>query len=127
MIYRFYSFWEAGMDETLYKRDAKAKEIEKNKDTRIMKLKFKDRSVDIQAKIYIGRESENQIVLENDPLVSRKHAVIEIIGDKYYIRDLNSTNNTYVNHNPLKKGEMRELFIDDLITIGKTEFKLSKD
>ena len=115
------------MDETLYKRDPKAKEVDKNKDSKTMKLFFKDRAVDITVKIFIGRAPENEIVLENDPLVSRKHAVIEIIANKYYIRDLNSTNNTYINQNPLKKGEMRELLSGDIITIGKTEFKLSQD
>lgn len=47
----------------------------------------------------IGRSSSNDIVLENDPTVSRQHAVVTIHdnGD-VTIRDLNSTAGTFVNN-----------------------------
>ncbi len=45
--------------------------------------------------ITIGRDPDNSIVL-NHPHVSRKHAVIKTTKDGTYIRDLNSTNGTYV-------------------------------
>ncbi len=46
-------------------------------------------------RIAIGRDSSNQIVLKH-PHVSRQHAVIEVTEQGPYIRDLNSTNGTYV-------------------------------
>ncbi|HCL56579.1 MAG TPA: hypothetical protein DHW82_06175 [Spirochaetia bacterium] len=113
-------------DETVYKRSPNAKVLSDSVPTKSVKLSFKDKSVDITKKIYIGRNPDNDITLENDPLVSRKHALVEIIGEICYIRDLNSTNNTYVNGNPLQKGETKELQGGDVIKIGKTEFTIFK-
>jgi len=47
-------------------------------------------------KLTIGKASNNDIVISNDPTVSRKHAHLLIDGDTSII-DLNSTNGTYVN------------------------------
>ena len=44
----------------------------------------------------IGRAADNEIVL-NDPKVSRYHAVIEWNGSGFLLRDLGSTNGTFVN------------------------------
>lgn len=46
--------------------------------------------------ITIGRESENQIVI-NDAEVSRKHSQLILQGGKYILSDLGSTNGTFVN------------------------------
>lgn len=47
-------------------------------------------------KLTIGKAPNNDIVISNDPTVSRKHAHLLIDGDTS-ISDLNSTNGTYVN------------------------------
>ena len=44
----------------------------------------------------IGRSSSNQLVL-NDELVSRQHAILQCIGDKWWVIDLGSSNGTLVN------------------------------
>jgi len=46
----------------------------------------------------IGRESHNDIVLQPDPqqLVSREHCVIERVGQRWCVRDLDSRNHVYV-------------------------------
>ncbi len=49
-----------------------------------------------QKQIRIGRSPSNEIVFES-PLVSAHHAVIEPNGSTLRLRDLNSTNGTYVN------------------------------
>jgi len=48
--------------------------------------------------VRIGRERENDIVLEPDPqqLVSREHCVIERVGQRWCVRDLNSRNHVYI-------------------------------
>ena len=48
-----------------------------------------------EEKITIGRDSENTQQVDN-PLVSREHAVIYKENQKWYIKDLNSTNGTWV-------------------------------
>jgi pSer/pThr/pTyr-binding forkhead associated (FHA) protein len=72
--------------------------------------------------ITIGRGEHNVIVLDRDLLVSRRHAVIEQKGESFTIRDLGSTNGTYVNGDPLKEREERILEAGDVIKLGKTEF-----
>lgn len=49
-----------------------------------------------QMVINIGRRLDNQIVID-DPRVSRYHAQIRYVRDKFVIFDLNSTGGTYVN------------------------------
>jgi len=46
----------------------------------------------------IGRERHNDIVLEPDPeqLVSREHCVIERVGQRWCVRDLDSRNHVYI-------------------------------
>ncbi len=49
----------------------------------------------------IGRDQGNDIVL-NAPMVSRVHAQLERIGQRYRVRDLGSSNGTFVNGSPLR-------------------------
>jgi len=44
---------------------------------------------------FIGKEENCSICLD-DPFVSRKHAVVEFRRDGIFIRDLNSTNGTFL-------------------------------
>lgn len=44
--------------------------------------------------VVIGRYNADLIIPDRE--VSRKHAVIEVYGEKVFIKDLNSTNGTYV-------------------------------
>lgn len=46
--------------------------------------------------ISIGRDGANDIVIDH-PLASRRHARLERAGDGFHIRDLESTNGTFVN------------------------------
>jgi hypothetical protein len=44
----------------------------------------------------IGRTQENDILI-NDFAISRAHALVELRGESYYLKDLGSSNGTYVN------------------------------
>lgn len=48
--------------------------------------------------IRVGRESTNDIVLDSDvaQVVSREHCVIEPVGRRWWVRDLDSRNHTYI-------------------------------
>jgi FHA domain/Protein of unknown function (DUF3662) len=49
----------------------------------------------------IGRSERSDVVLA-DPSVSRAHAVLELNGDEAVVRDLDSTNGTFVNGRRVK-------------------------
>lgn len=110
------------MDETVYKRSSKGKAIS-NSDEDQLRLQTDTSSIRINKNILIGRDTSCKFQID-DPLVSRKHAMIEFISKVPYIKDLGSTNATYVNNNPLKKGEQRRLRRGDVIKIGKTEITI---
>ncbi len=70
------------------------------------------------AKISIGRDKTNEIVL-NDASVSRRHCVIERRGEKYFISDSGSLNDTTVNGVEARE---TELFDRDKISVGDFTF-----
>jgi len=57
--------------------------------------------------VMIGRTPLNDIVIDN-PVVSAQHAMLQKIGDTYWLKDLNSTNGTYVNGLLFTYGELKD-------------------
>lgn len=112
------------MDITVYKRGKGGKKLHDEAKTKIIQVKFKERNIDIEKKIYIGRNMANAISIKDDPLVSRKHAVIEHVKGCYYISDLSSTNGTYVNNHPVTGSCKVSLKSEDIIRVGKTELSI---
>ncbi len=77
----------------------------------------------------IGRNEENDLSI-NDDLSSREHAQIEKVCSEqnpqlthYVIRDLDSTNGTFVNHSAVS---VHLLLNGDMIRIGQTFFRFSE-
>lgn len=68
--------------------------------------------------ISIGRDQQNDIVI-NHPLASRRHATLERDEMGYCIRDLQSTNGTYVNGEVI--ADMYRLHNQDLVIIANSE------
>ena len=69
-------------------------------------------------RITIGRNSSNDIPL-NEPVVSGEHAAIQL-GPEPTITDLNSTNGTRLNGQPVSKSPLRH---NDVIRIGSHELR----
>ena len=73
--------------------------------------------------VSIGRGPDNDVEI-NDLSVSVKHAVVErsMDGDSvvYHVRDLQSTNGTFVNEEPVTR---RQLHSRDVIRIGWSYFE----
>src|SRR3954466_7771873 len=73
--------------------------------------------------ITIGRAPDCMIVLD-DPSVSGHHAQLELAGDSYKLKDLESTNGTRVNGIPIKDSVLR---FDDRIRFGGVEARFESD
>lgn len=70
--------------------------------------------------VSIGRSSQNTIEVTN-PSLSNHHALIYIKAGGYFIKDLNSSNGTFVNGRPIIN-EI-ELKNGDLMTLGEIQIK----
>ena len=70
--------------------------------------------------IIIGRNAENDIVIEN-LAVSKLHARIVKQDEAYYIEDLNSTNGTYLNKIRITKKDLKN---NDIISVGKHSLEI---
>lgn len=81
-------------------------------------LVFNNGKIPIVSKITIGRETDNDVVIANQ-LASRHHALIQKIKDEYYIKDLESTNGTFLNGELIPKDKYVKLEGNDTVTIGK--------
>ncbi len=112
------------MDETVYKRSPAGKEIAHSGEKNTFRLRFGAQSIDMSKTILIGRDKENDVVLSNDPLVSRRHAIIEIVEGKCTLKDLGSTNQTYLNNKPLLPKTEVSVKIGDIIMIGHTQLQI---
>ena len=73
--------------------------------------------------ITIGRAPENHVVLQ-DLLVSRRHAELRRIGDRWELADLGSANGTYVNGARITRAVIGP---DDVVAIGRQLLHLSGD
>lgn len=65
----------------------------------------------------LGRDESNDVVLR-DPAVSRVHARIERRGERWFLRDLDSSNGTFLNGR--RVSVERAVFRDDELRLGNT-------
>ena len=65
---------------------------------------------------FIGRGSKVHVALDDNPIVSRRHASIRSEMDYHVLRDLGGANGTFVNESRVKEVRLR---IGDRITLGK--------
>lgn len=68
---------------------------------------------------HIGRSPENDIQIK-DNYVSRRHLELNKKGDKYFIKDLNSANGTFLNGKKIRSQVARRVKEGDTIVIGMT-------
>ena len=87
----------------------------------INKFKLDDKTI-----LRIGRDPDSDIFIDN-AVVSTAHAVIEAKDHpksdgtpEYYIKDLNSTNSTFVNDQKITRHKLQH---NDMIRVGWNNFK----
>ncbi|MEO1495789.1 MAG: ATP-binding protein [Planctomycetota bacterium] len=69
-----------------------------------------------EPEVSIGRVAENTIRL-HDTEISREHAVLQVLGDSCVLRDLNSSNGTFVNGKAVRE---HRLTSGDQLQLGRT-------
>ena len=77
----------------------------------------------VEELITIGRSPDNMIVIE-DPSVSGRHAQLQLAGEIYRLKDLESTNGTRVNGIPITETALR---VDDRIRFGAVDARFEPD
>lgn len=75
-----------------------------------------------QQEMTIGRDASAEIHV-NDPSISRKHATIHLEEGKAKLKDLGSSNGTYVNGFKVQSGATVGLAKEDMIRLGNSIFK----
>src|SRR5512135_1608611 len=76
--------------------------------------------VPLRGRLVIGRGSDCDLVLD-EPEMSRRHAVIENTGDGMFLRDLGSSNGTFVNGVQVRNAVLHP---DDQIAFDQNRFLL---
>ena len=71
-------------------------------------------------RIVLGRSSGCHLVLADDS-VSRRHAELQVIDGRWHVRDLGSTNGTWLNGRQVGDAEVRP---GDVLHLGACELRL---
>lgn len=71
----------------------------------------------------VGRGADNDLVVP-DTSVSRKHACFELQGNQWLVRDLGSSNGTFLNHQAVKDSP-QPLGSGDLVAVGDSVFQFT--
>ena len=71
----------------------------------------------------LGRDVNNSIVID-DPFASADHAVLTFRGRAWFVEDLDSTNGSYVNGNPIQG--VSALTFGDELQIGQVRLRLER-
>lgn len=108
------------MDDTIISDSNLGRRLDKLRKAEIMYLYHGSSRVPVLDQLTIGRSKDNVIVVD-DGLASRHHALVHKIKNAYYIKDLASTNGVYVNGEKIPEDKYLRLTQGDIIKIGRTE------
>lgn len=111
------------MDETIHIDSKLGKRLSKIKKTDSRAIVFKGKKIPLVSKIILGRSKKNDIIVD-DNMVSRTHCFIQKIKEDYFIKDLNSSNGTFVNTLRVPNDKYVKLQKGDIIHLGKTELTM---
>ncbi len=113
-------------DYTISSESAVGKRLDKLTDSDLISyLTFKNNKIDMGVGIItLGRAPTNSIVIENK-LASRQHAIIQKIRDAFFIKDMGSTNGTFLNGTKVPADKYVRIKRGDKITIGNDNIVMS--
>jgi pSer/pThr/pTyr-binding forkhead associated (FHA) protein len=111
------------MGDTIIGDSNLGKRLEKIPRKEVLQLSYGGRNIPIVGVITIGRGKDNSIQVD-DVMASRHHAAVQKIRNDYFVRDLQSTNGTFVNGAQVPDGKYVRLQAGDVVKIGRTELSL---
>ncbi len=111
------------MEETINNESNLGQRLNKIKKAETSYIVYSGNMIPLAAKISIGRDKSNSIVLD-DILVSRFHAVIQKIKNAYFLKDLNSKNGTEINGEKVPTDKYIRINKNDVIRFGRTDFSI---
>ncbi len=100
------------------------KQLNEIKKGELSYLVFNKKKIELVAKITIGRDSDNDVVVDSK-LASRHHCVIQKIKEAYFLKDEGSTNGTFLNGNRVPPDKYVRLNLGDKITVGSSNLVMS--
>lgn len=71
----------------------------------------------------VGRGSDNDLVLGSKQ-VSRNHAQLSVLNGQLYVKDLESSNGTFINDERISANEARHLVADDTLVFASFSFQV---
>ncbi|WP_230660887.1 FHA domain-containing protein [Psychrobacter sp. I-STPA10] len=84
-----------------------------------------DLSLTINDSLTVGRGSDNDLVLGSKQ-VSREHAKLYVVNGQLYIKDLASSNGTYINDVALTAHKSTNIKADDMVAFANFQFQAKK-
>ncbi len=83
-----------------------------------------DLTLTVNDSLSIGRGSDNDVVLGSKQ-VSRNHALLSVLNDKLYVKDLNSSNGTFINDERINANESKHVTTGDTLGFASFSFQVS--
>lgn len=83
-----------------------------------------DLTLTVDDSLSVGRGSDNDVVLGSKQ-VSRNHALLSVLNGKLYIKDLDSSNGTFINDARIEGNKSKHLQADDTVGFASFVFQVA--
>ncbi len=84
-----------------------------------------DLTLTVTDSLSVGRGSDNDLVLGSKQ-ISRNHAQLSVLNGQLYVKDLESSNGTFINDERIAANESKQLAAEDTLRFASFIFQVSK-